>query len=134
MAQHVKILGVLHIISGALMGVGALVVLLVFGGAAGLIGIAGRGEPGAQVAAPLLGFVGTALFLFLLLLSVPSFVAGIGLINFRSWARILTIVLSVFHLFSIPIGTALGVYGFWVLLSHRGAELFNGPPGPPVRV
>jgi hypothetical protein len=46
-----------------------------------------------------------------------GFLAGWGLLNHQSWARLLAIVLGVISLFfHIPFGTALGVYTLWVLL------------------
>ena len=65
------------------------------------------------------------MFIVLMVLSLPSVIAGIGLIRFRPWARIMTIVLSVLHLFNIPFGTALGVYGLWALLAPETEMLFR---------
>jgi hypothetical protein len=39
----------------------------------------------------------------------------------------LTIVLSALELMSVPIGTALGIYGLWVLLSPGAEQLFRQP-------
>jgi len=60
-----------------------------------------------------------------LAISAPSLIAGVGLLYFKPWARALTIILSVIHLFSVPIGTALGVYGLWVLLQRETEPLFR---------
>ena len=57
--------------------------------------------------------------------SLPGLIAGIGLLNFRSWARILAIVISVLDLIHVPFGTALGVYGLWVPLSQGSERLFR---------
>ncbi len=122
MATHVKILGVIHIAFGVLGAGFALLILLIFGGAAGLVGASG--EEGAHIAAPLLGMIGTLLFLVIGILSLPGIVAGIGLLGFRPWARILAIVLSALHLVNIPLGTLLGVYGLWALLNRETEELF----------
>ena len=67
--------------------------------------------------------IGLLIALVLLIFSVPGLIAGYGLLNFRSWAKPLTIVLSVLNLIHPPFGTALGIYGLWVLLSRRG-ELY----------
>jgi hypothetical protein len=67
--------------------------------------------------------------MFLLALSLPGIVAGIGLLKFRPWARILTIVISVLNLLNIPWGTILGIYGLWVMFSEEGARLFAAPKG-----
>jgi len=52
-------------------------------------------------------------------------IAGIGLLQFQPWARVLTIVLSVLYLIHVPFGTALGVYGLWALLSQDSERLFR---------
>jgi hypothetical protein len=36
------------------------------------------------------------------------------------------IVISALHLLSFPIGTALGVYGLWVLLNEQSRRLLEG--------
>jgi zinc-ribbon domain len=61
---------------------------------------------------PIAGFIGA----LLLAGAVAGFLAGWGLLNYRPWARILTLVLGVISLIHIPIGTALGIYTLWVLL------------------
>lgn len=123
MEQHIKIVGVLNIVWGTMLALGGLVVLLVFGSAFGIVGTATRHEPDAAIALPIIGVVGGAISLFLLLLSVPSIVAGIGLLKCKPWSRILAIVVSAFHLLSIPFGTALGIYGLWVLFSQESLPL-----------
>lgn len=127
MAQHVKILGILHIVFGALGILAAIAILAIMGGIAGLVGAAGH-DPDSAVAVPILGGIGLVLFCLLLVLSLPGLAAGFGLLNFKPWARILTIVLSALDLFSIPFGTALGVYGFWVLLNRETEQLFGRVP------
>ena len=48
--------------------------------------------------------------------TAAGFLAGWGLLQRASWARMLTIVLAFIALFHIPFGTALGIYTLWVLL------------------
>ena len=76
----------------------------------------------------MLGFAGTALAGFLGLFSLPSLITGYGLLNFKPWARIVGIVLSAISLINIPIGTIIGAYGLWVLLSKETEQLFNPKP------
>src|SRR5262245_16434574 len=130
MEQHIKILGVLNIVWGAMGALGGVVILLVFGSAFGIVGAALHHNGDAAVVLPIIGLVGGAIALFLLLLSVPSIVAGIGLLNFKAWSRILAIVVSAFHLLSIPFGTALGIYGLWVLFSQESLRFFTRRQGP----
>ena len=127
MELHVKILAAFHLVFGALGLIGALTILLVFGGAAGVVGTSATNNPDAWVAVPILGIVGSALVLVLVTLSLPGIIAGLGLIKLRPWARILAIVLSVLNLINIPIGTLLGIYGLWVLCSRETERLFTAP-------
>ena len=123
MDTHVRVLAVLHIVMGGIGIVIGLGCLLLFGGIAGIVGVAG--EPDALVAIPILSLIGGAVFVILLILSLPSIIAGIGLLKYRPWARILTIVLSAIDLLNVPIGTAIGIYGLWVLLSRETEPLFQ---------
>ena len=134
MEQHVKILGVLNIVWGAMGALGGLVLLAIFGGVYGIAGVAIGHNPGAQIALPIMAIIGSVIALFLLILSVPSIIAGIGLLYFKPWARIFALVISVLHLFNIPIGTALGIYGLWVLLSQEGQHCFSSGRAAPAGV
>ncbi len=130
MAQHVKILGILHIIYAGLVVLAGIVVLVVMGGIAGIISTTDT-SPDSQVAPPILGLIGIGVFVLLLVLSLPGIIGGFGLLQFKAWARILVIVLSVFELISIPFGTALGIYGLWVLLNRDAERLFETRPPLP---
>jgi hypothetical protein len=69
-------------------------------------------------------FVGQFLFGFGLLVlgfATLGVIAGVGLMLYSPWARILTIVLACINLIHLPFGTALGVYSLWVLFSS-GAD------------
>jgi hypothetical protein len=61
----------------------------------------------------------------ILLIAMPSIAAGVGLLHYRNWGRILTIVLSVLRLLEFPFGTATAVYSFWVLLSQDGRDHYR---------
>ncbi|MEO7143961.1 MAG: hypothetical protein ABI165_10745 [Bryobacteraceae bacterium] len=124
MQGHIKILGILHIVFGSLGVMFALGIMVVFGGIAGVIQATGSTTDSA-VAAPVLVIIGGLVMIFILLVSVPGIIAGIGLLQFRRWARVLTIVISALDLLHVPFGTALGVYGLWVLLSVQGEALFQ---------
>jgi hypothetical protein len=125
MDTHVKVLGALHIALGAFGLFGAAVLMVVFGGAAGLVGASG--DPDAAIAIPIIGITGMALVIFLLLVSLPGIIIGIGLIRLRPWARIAGIVVSIIDLMMIPFGTVVGVYGIWVLFSKDTERLFSDP-------
>ena len=125
MADHIKIVAILHIIYSSFMIIGALAVMAIFGGIATLIGASG--SPDATPAVPIVGGIGVIICLVLVILGLPGLVAGIGLLKFKPWARMLGIVISAIDLISVPFGTALGVYGLWALLSQEGTMLFQQP-------
>jgi len=120
METHVKVLGVLSIVGGVLGLLGALVVLLVFGGVVAAV----SGDADAATAIPVIGLTGTAVVTFLACWSLPGVIIGTGLYRIRPWARVWGIVLSIVSLIAFPFGTMLGVYGLWVLFSAEGEQLF----------
>jgi hypothetical protein len=126
MATHVKVLGALYIALSALGLMGALFLSLVFGTATGIVG-ANADPHDSAIAIPIIGLAGTMLVAFLLATSLPGLIAGIGLLKFRPWARILAIVLAVINLIHIPVGTAVGIYGLWVLFNKDTERLFSPP-------
>ena len=125
METHVKVLATLQIVMGAFGLLLALILVLVFGGAAGIVGAVD--DPEAAIAMPVIGITGMALVTFFVVLSLPGVIVGIGLLKFRPWARIGGIVLSILGLMVIPFGTIVGVYGLWVLFSKEAERLFMAP-------
>ena len=125
MAQHVKILGVLHIVLGGLGVLGAITALLVFGGVSALV--AADHSPDSVAAIPILGVIGGFVFIFVMAISLPGLIIGIGLVQFRPWARVAGIVISAFDLLGFPFHTALGIYGLWVLLNRQTEQMFAAP-------
>lgn len=124
MATHIKVVGILHIVMGAFGLMIGLALLLFFGGLAGVVGVSDHS--GDNLAAiPVLGAIGGFLFILIAVLSLPGIVAGIGLLQFRPWGRTLGIILSALHLFNVPFGTVLGVYGLWALLTPEAEALFR---------
>lgn len=131
MAQHVKILGILHIVFSSLCILAGIIVLIVMGGIAGIASQTDTSGD-AQAALPVLGGIGVFVFIICMIIGLPGLIGGIGLIQYKPWARILIIVLSALDLLNIPIGTALGVYGFWVLLNKDTEAIFTRPMVPAV--
>lgn len=97
-----------------------------FGGLASIIFFGLFAGPTTAAAyGPLIGFTVTGWMALLLILAVPSIALGIGLLNYRPWARSIGMVLSIINLLNFPIGTVLGIYGLWVLLSPETDPLFS---------
>ena len=122
MEVHVRILGWLLVGSGVLMGMLSTMVLL-----------AGRILEFVDF-----GFSGVDLDFGVFLTSIISLVAismvvvagltaaaGVGLLYYHTWGRVVAIVAAVLMLFKFPVGTAIGVYAFWVLLSAEGREHYR---------
>lgn len=112
----------------ALVGLG---VLLIFGGAAGFIAAGMHEATGVDpdhgaLVAPIAMVIGLCIAGFLLLVSAPAIIGGWGLIKGKSWSRVLMIVISALHLLSFPVGTALGIYGLWVLLNEQSRQFLDG--------
>ena len=123
MATHVKVLGVLFLVLSGFGLLAALVVMIGIGGAAGIV--ASADDADAAHAVPFIGLAGSLAVLVMLATSLPGIVAGIGLLKFKSWARILGIVLCAICLLGFPVGTIFGVYGLWVLLNKETERLFQ---------
>jgi hypothetical protein len=124
MTTHVKVLGGIYIALSAIGLCAALFLALAFGTASGIVSAAADAHESA-VALPIIGLAGTALVVFLVAISLPGLIAGIGLLRFRPWARILGIVVAIVSLVNIPIGTAVGVYGLWVLFNKDTERLLS---------
>jgi hypothetical protein len=126
MQTHVKVVGVLYIVLSALgllfaLGVGAMF------GIAGMAGAAADSED-AALALPVLGLTGGLVTAFLVAFSLPGLITGFGLLAYKSWARILGIVLAALQLLGFPVGTLFGIYALWVLLNKDTERLFNTTP------
>jgi len=139
MREHIRILGILNIIMGSLTAAVGVIVLLVAGGIAGVITASDSGATYPDRVAPsIVAAIGMGIAIFFLALAAPSIIGGWGLLKFRPWSRALMIVVSIFHLIHIPLGTALGVYGLWVLFSddarrilESGGQLYMPQPAYP---
>jgi hypothetical protein len=64
------------------------------------------------------------------MLLIPSFAGGLGVVRGHAWGRALLILVSVELLLLIPVGTAVGIYGLWALLSKPTGAL-PAPAFPP---
>ena len=125
MEQHVKVLGILNIVAGGIGALGGIIILIIFGGAYGIVGAVSNYESEAAVALPVIAIVGLAIAVLVLIISAPAIIAGIGLLQMRPWSKIVGIVVSALHIFNVPFGTALGIYGLYVLCSQQSQSCFE---------
>jgi hypothetical protein len=123
MRLHIDALAILHLVWGGL-GVltGAAVAILAAGTHAALYlgGSLGRTELASvwflAIMAALLMAGGAA-----------QIAAGLGLGRRRASGRTAALVLAVPNLLLLPLGTALGMYAFWVLLNNDARREFGIP-------
>ena len=113
---HVKVLATLFIISAVFMAIPALGLLL-FPGMM-MTGMAHRPFPFA-------GPFFTTIALAFISIPIVNIIAGIGLLRYREWARVLALILAAFMLIGFPFGTAMAIYAFWVLLSNEGSASYR---------
>lgn len=123
MSKHVNAIGVLRL---GLAAVGVLLVVMVYFGTRWLLTFPEVIED--RMAASVLTTVGNALVVVVSIGTALNLIAGLGLLAYQGWARYLAMILSIFDLFNLPVGTAVGLYTLWVLMHddvirHFGANL-----------
>ncbi len=123
MQQHVKILSWIFIVFG---GLGILVGIVMMFSCGAITAAAGMsGEDDAALAAGFIGSIFGFLTFFIFVVSALELMTGIGLLKGKSWARMVGIVVCILSLLSVPIGTAIGIYGLWIFFSEEGKALFT---------
>jgi hypothetical protein len=117
MEKHLTLVAAINIGFGFLgICIACIVFIAVIGG--GLL----SGDPDALA---ITSVVGTVVACFFFITSVPEVIGGFGLLKRKSWARILVLIIAVLDLLFIPIGTIIGIYELWVLLSDETVKLFE---------
>ncbi len=122
MRQHITLLGTLLLVQGAVILLGAIAVSLIMAGG-GLLS-------GDMEAFAITSTVGTLIAGYMLLLALPSLLAGLGLLNLKPWGRVLALVVCCLSLVKVPLGTALGIYGLWVLTRDESTALLSPAARP----
>lgn len=93
--------------------------LLLFGLFVAVGGLVGAGFAEAFSGVPALGslIAGAGLLVGLLFvgLALPAIASAVGLLQRKSWAKVLTLVVAVLNLLNIPVGTIFGIYAIWVM-------------------
>jgi hypothetical protein len=119
MRTHIKVVALLNIVLGLLGALAGLGVVL--GGTLGSV------MSGSLIGAITGSIVSALIGMCIAALSLIGMVAGFGLLNGRSWARYVIIVLSVLRLFRFPWMTIFGAYSLWVLFNSDAQREFNSP-------
>jgi hypothetical protein len=79
----------------------------------------------SDVPVKVLSIVAIVLPAFIGVISLLGLAGGIGLLSYKQWGRIITIIVSALGCFNIPIGTLIGVYSIWVLMQDETVKLFQ---------
>lgn len=117
MEKHLTLVAVFHIVYHSIalvIGIGVFAFL-------STIGCLTRDPVAMRILSTIGAIVGT----LLVVVGIPGIVAGIGLLRRKSWARILAIVVGALDILDVPLGTALGIYTFWVLLDDDAIALLD---------
>lgn len=116
--SHKKILGILYLISGTLVTL-AMFMLNAF--LAVIFSFAfNEADPEDQKIMELvLSFVQYVPWLVIVFSSIPTLLAGVGLLMRKGWATLLALIVGCFKLFSFPIGTAIGIYAIWIYAEEQ---------------
>ena len=120
MKEHLTVVGVLQIGWGIL---GMIAACAVLAGTVGPGAIALMVE-GDALPLGILSIIGGSIATFVLVLSVPEIIGGIGILKHKPWARYLVMILAALDLVKVPIGTIFGAYTLWVLVQDKTAEWF----------
>lgn len=117
MQNQVRLLGILFIIWGILSIVFGLIIFGLFLGG-GLL-------TGDEEAFAILSIIGIVVGAFCVMTGIPEIIGGWGLLRRKQWARIVVLIMAVFNVINPPLGTALGVYAFWVLFNPESKAILT---------
>lgn len=117
MNGQIRLLGILYILYHGF----SLVVLMFVASVVGFAGLfAGDLETTAVTSVVACGLMAIGL-----VAALPGIIAGLGLLRFRPWARILAIIVAVLDIWSIPFGTALAIFALYVLVRGKSDRAFT---------
>jgi len=121
--EHVRLLGILWLALSALNAVLGVVLFIIANTLFAHLHEIGGTPP--DIPAGFLRSLFSTIGILILAKAACGFFAGWGLLRLVPWARMLTIVLSFLALFNFPLGTALGIYSLWVLLSAQSEREYQ---------
>ena len=110
---HKKVLGIIYVITAALVILTALfiraIMAIVFGFAFE------NADPEEQRVGEFVMAITSFIPALLIIFSgIPTMIAGIGLLMRQSWAMVFALIMGCLKLISFPIGTAIGIYAIWI--------------------
>ncbi len=122
--EHNKAVGICHLVYGGFVSLLMFAVLAFM--AVIFSAIPTRpGGPDDGVPVALMGMFFVFMFIYALVFTVPSLIAGYAVLKRKSWARVASIIAAVFETMSFPFGTAVAVYSFWFMFSEAGRAMYD---------
>ncbi len=119
MDQHKKVLGIIYIATACLQ-IMAFLLLSAFFSTILSVAMKAVSPDDAWILDLVFNILKFIPWLVIIFISLPSLIAGIGLLYQQQWAMILALILGCLKLFSFPIGTAVGVYAIWIYVESKG--------------
>lgn len=130
MEKHITVVGVLNIVYSSLNLLGAAVLVGVAAGSKYIVEVLYQRHVLHPYDVPyeLWDIIPAVLILVAFLLaifSLPGIIGGIGVLKRKEWGRIVVLVISFFNLLNIPLGTILGAYSIWAMMTSETVRLFS---------
>lgn len=122
---HKKVLGILYVISAMLTILGMIMLNAILS----IVFSFAFNEADAEeqrimeLVSAIVQYVPIFVILFF---SIPTLIAGIGLLTRQAWATIFALIMGCLKLFNFPIGTAIGIYAIWIYAEDQ--KLNSAPP------
>ncbi|MEQ6165850.1 MULTISPECIES: hypothetical protein [unclassified Ekhidna] len=120
--SHKRTLGILHIVYGSLI-----TVAFIFIGS--FISILfpfiseeiakDMGNDADEILFMVSSLIRTIFILLLIFSALPSVIAGIGLLQKKSWGVVIALIAGCVSIFSFPFGTAVGIYSIYVFIENN---------------
>jgi len=117
MKKHVTAIAIIQIVLGSINMIGGLTVGLAFKFAEQFI-------PEPEVIS-ILNFISVPLTIMLCSFGGLMIAGAIGLLSYKTWGKIITLVMGGLGLINVPVGTLKGVYIIWALVQPETNQLFD---------
>ncbi len=110
---HKKVLGILYVVSAVLTITGMILIRAILSIVFSFV-LDEANPDDRRVIEMILSLMQILPYLIIIFISIPTLIAGIGLLTRQRWALLFALIIGCFKLFSFPIGTAIGVYAIWI--------------------
>ena len=124
---HKRVLGIIHIVTGALTLVVFLFGSIIFHTLFPFIEdeISREGGAGSAFIFEIIFHSLTAIIaIIIILIPIPSIIGGIAILNEKKWGFVPLLISGCLQLFCFPIGTAIGIYTIWIYVED-GKQKIN---------